>query len=116
MAHDKCKSDLVLDLLCCSPYRSPHTRGDGTSHMTEKFVSFLANMAKDLNCQKYEDESSLLFRVRVRVRVRVSPREKILRGWCSGPERTGILNIHELACAYPCCNARQLLCFKDPVE
>jgi hypothetical protein len=55
-------------------------------------------------------------RVRVRVRVRVSPREKILRGWCSGPERTGILNIHELACAYPCCNARQSLCFEDPVE
>jgi hypothetical protein len=24
--------------------------------------------------------------IRVRVRVRVSPREKILRGWCSGPE------------------------------
>jgi hypothetical protein len=45
-----------------------------------------------------------------------SPHEKILRGWCSGPERTGILNIHKLACAYPCCNARQSLCFEDPVE
>jgi hypothetical protein len=47
-----------------------------------------------------------VIRVRVKVRVRVSSREKILRGWCSGPERTGIFNIHELACAYPCCNAR----------
>jgi hypothetical protein len=54
--------------------------------------------------------------IRVRVRVRVSPREKILRSWCSRPERTRILNIHELACAYPCCNARQSLCFEDPVE
>jgi hypothetical protein len=51
-----------------------------------------------------------------RVRVKVSPREKILRGWCSRPERTGILNIHKLACAYPCCNMRQSLCFEDPVE
>jgi hypothetical protein len=58
----------------------------------------------------------LRVRVKVRVKVRVSPREKILRGWCSRPERTGILNIHELACAYPCYNARQSLCFEDPVE
>jgi hypothetical protein len=58
----------------------------------------------------------IIIRVRVRVRVRVSSREKILRGWCSRPKRTGILNIHELACTYPCCNARQSLCFEDPVE
>jgi hypothetical protein len=49
-----------------------------------------------------------VIRVRVRVRVRVSPYEKILRGWCSKPERTGILNIHELACAYPYCNAETI--------
>jgi hypothetical protein len=72
----------------------PATNTPTTMAMTTKCASISGQQGASRRASSEAVDVRGLIRVRVRVRVRVSPREKILRGWCSG----------------------QSLCFEDPVE